>query len=85
MHPAYFERGTAYALRSKHGIKDYDDRAIADLTEAIHLGATTAIGYYVRALVYGKKKDYDRAIADYTDAIRLDPKNAEAYRSARGV
>ena len=55
---AYYNRGTAYAL--KH---DYD-RAIADFDQAIKLKPGNAAALYDRALAYGAKGDLDRAIAE---------------------
>ena len=62
-------------------MKDDNDRAIADATEAIRLDPENAGAYETRASAFWMKNDYDRAIADATEAIRLDPKSAWAYRT----
>ena len=64
-------------------VQDFD-LAISCFTEAIRLDAKDPVGYYNRAVAYGKKGEFDKAIADYTEAIRLDPQNAQAY-CIRGV
>jgi tetratricopeptide (TPR) repeat protein len=72
---AWYQRGEVYRNN-----KLENDRALADLTEAIRLDPNNA-GYYIsRGRMYGSD---DRAIADFTRAIRLDPHNADAY-SDRG-
>ena len=61
----YFNRAQIYVRNG-----DYD-RAIADLSEYIHLIPNNAVALTERGLSYAKKGEYDRAIADYTEAIRL--------------
>jgi tetratricopeptide (TPR) repeat protein len=60
------------------GTRSYD-RAAADATEAIRLGARNARAYCVRGTAYYFLKDCPRAIADGSEAIRLDPKSPQAY------
>ena len=61
----YFNRAQIYVRNG-----DYD-RAIADLSEYIHLIPNNAVALTERGLSYAKKGEYNRAIADYTEAIRL--------------
>src|SRR5262249_24818806 len=61
----YFNRAQIYVRNG-----DYD-RAIADLSEYIHLIPNNAVALTERGLSYAKKGEYDRAIADYTEATRL--------------
>src|SRR5215831_3527220 len=61
----YFNRAQIYVRNG-----DYD-RAIADLSEYIHLIPNNAVALTERGLSYAKKGEYGRAIADYTEAIRL--------------
>ena len=62
-----------------YAYKGDNDRAIADLNEAIRLDAKSALTYRNRGDAYLNKGDYEHAIADYSDAIRLDPGNAFAF------
>ena len=59
----YFNRGVEWDE------KGYDDKAIADYTEAIRLDPNHVEAYFSRGLVWGAKDDYDKAIADFTEAI----------------
>ena len=52
------------------------DKAIADLNEAIKLVPNAAGPYYNRGYSYFAKGQYDRAIADYSEAIKLNPRMA---------
>jgi lipoprotein NlpI len=62
-----------------------NDRAIADLNEAIRLGPSYPPGVFNnRGIAWGHKGDNDRAIADYDEAIRLDPRYAAAFND-RGI
>ncbi len=82
---AYVARGLAYEERGLW------DRAIADFTSAIGLGANPAIAngdravaYNNRGTVFDKRSEYgggelDRALADFERAIELDPKIASYY------
>jgi tetratricopeptide (TPR) repeat protein len=56
-----------------------NDRAIADLSEAIPLDPTSAMALDHRGSAHNDKDDHDRAIADYDGAIQLSPKRPVAY------
>jgi len=56
-----------------------NDRAIADLSEAIRLEPNFVSAYIDRGNAYRATGDNDHAIADFSEAIRLDPKSADAY------
>ena len=58
-----------------------DDKAIADLNEAIHLDPDDAMAYDFRGYARLRKNDFDGAIADLDRSIRLRPDLAETYRS----
>jgi tetratricopeptide (TPR) repeat protein len=73
----YSNRAAAY-----HDQGD-NDRAIADLNEAIRLDPKLAMAFNNRGAAYNEQGDNDRAIADYNEAIRIDPKFAMAF-SNRG-
>src|SRR5262249_1621776 len=70
---AFLNRATAYDEK-----KD-DDRAIADLNEAIRLNPQFAGAFNNRGVTFRGRKDYDRSVADFSEAIRLDPKYAQAF------
>jgi lipoprotein NlpI len=71
-------RGLAYHKKGD------EDRAIADLNEAIRLNPGDAAAFSLRARVFSAAGGYDRAIADYSETIRLDPRSTLAY-FARGL
>jgi tetratricopeptide (TPR) repeat protein len=75
---AYANRGLGW--RSKGD----NDRAIADLDEAIRIDPRHAPAYVSRGWSWHIKHDEERAISDLNEAIRLDSNNAEAY-AARGA
>ncbi len=58
---------------------EWDNKAIADFTEAIRFDPKSVLAYCHRGLAYAMKGDNDKAITDCTEAIRLDPKMANAY------
>ena len=60
---------------------EQDDRAIADLDQAIKLDPKLSVAYYARGGAWWRKKVRDKAIADYAEVIRLDPRNSDAYNS----
>lgn len=60
-----------------------NDRAIADLTEAIKLNPKDAQMLRMRALAWTVKGDRDRAIADWDASLKIDPSNVGALY-ARG-
>jgi len=70
---AFASRGLAY-LR-----KGDNDRAMADLNEAIRLNPREPFPYLNRGVIYGRKGDHARAIADYGEAITRNPKLALAF------
>jgi tetratricopeptide (TPR) repeat protein len=55
------------------------DRAVADLGEAIRLNPNDPLAPYDRGEVYFQRGDYDRALTDFGEAIRLNPSYARAY------
>jgi tetratricopeptide (TPR) repeat protein len=57
----------------------YEDRAIADYSEAIRLDPRNAAAFRSRGALHTRTQKYDRAIADFTDAIRLDQSVAAAF------
>ena len=69
---AYFHRGVAY-----NGL-DQNDKALADLSQAIQLNPKYARAWYQRGNVYSDQGALDQAIADYDKALQLKPKNARA-------
>ena len=73
----YTNRAAAYRATGDN------DRAIADLNEAIRLDPKLAMAHNNRGAAYNEQGDNDRAIADYNEAIRIDPKLAMAF-SNRG-
>jgi tetratricopeptide (TPR) repeat protein len=73
----YSNRAAAYNEQGDN------DRAIADLNEAIRLDPKLGMAYNNRGAAYNEQGDNDRAIADYNEAIRIDPKFAMAF-SNRG-
>jgi tetratricopeptide (TPR) repeat protein len=75
---AYTNRGARYRERGDN------DRAIADLSQAVALDPKLAMAYNDRGIAYAVKGDNDRAIADLNQAIALDPKFAKAYNN-RGL
>src|ERR1700686_25236 len=74
----YSNRAAAYHEQGDN------DRAIADLNEAIRLDPKLAMAFNNRGAAYNEQGDNDRAIADYNEAIRLDPKHARAFLG-RGI
>ena len=59
--------------------KGENDRAMADLNEAIRLNPREPFPYLNRGVIYGRKGDHARAIADYGEAITRNPKIALAF------
>src|SRR5262245_37090513 len=60
-------RGIMYAIKNKN------DEAIADFSEAIRLDRNDASSFSNRGATYAAKEEYHRSLADYNEAIRLDP------------
>jgi tetratricopeptide (TPR) repeat protein len=63
---ACLERARACLDRGEH------DRAVAELTEAVHLDPAGTEAFQLRGQVYAEREDYDRAIADFTEALQRD-------------
>lgn len=64
----------AYSRRAaSRFLLDKDERAIADLTEAIRLAPDTAYFVRFRGSCYYDTKRYAQAVADYEAAAKLDP------------
>jgi tetratricopeptide (TPR) repeat protein len=55
------------------------DRAIADLSQSIHLKPDNYGTWFNRGEIHFKKGEYERAIADFTGVIRLKPRHVGAY------
>ena len=71
----YTNRAAAYHEKGDN------DRAIADLNEAIRLDPKFAMAFNNRGAAYNEQGDNDRAIADLNEAIRIDPKFAMAFNN----
>ena len=63
----FLNRGAGYFRMGKA------EKALDDLTEAIHLNPKCAAAFMDRGIVYATKGDYGRAIADMDESIRLIP------------
>ncbi len=61
-----------------------DEKALADLNEAIRLDPEHSSWYSARGVVYDRLGDFDRAINDYGEALRRDPTDAQTYNN-RGL
>ena len=68
----HFVRG--HALLSRHE----NDKAIAELDQAIRIQPGFAEPYVDRGLARSFRMEFDQAIADYEKAIELDPQNLAA-------
>jgi Flp pilus assembly protein TadD len=75
----YFGRGGVYQSQGD------DDRAIADLNEAVRLNPKDADFYGRRAISYEKKGDVAKALTDFRKAIALDAKNKEAANGLKRI
>jgi tetratricopeptide (TPR) repeat protein len=64
---AYSNRGNRYREKGDN------DRAIADLNQAIALDSKYAIAYYNRGLAWERKNDLQKALADFKKFSELDP------------
>jgi tetratricopeptide (TPR) repeat protein len=51
-----------------------DDKALADLNEAIRLDPTLAVAFEQRGYIAYGNKEYDKSLADLNEAIWLDPR-----------
>jgi tetratricopeptide (TPR) repeat protein len=69
---AYANRGMAFMYKGDI------DRALADLTKAVEIDPSYAIGLTNRGTAYDSKNDHAHAIADFDAAIKLDPKSSDA-------
>jgi tetratricopeptide (TPR) repeat protein len=69
------EDGYAHAARAvaRMGKGDRDEKALADLNEAIRLDPKLAVAFEQRGYIAYGKKEYDKSLADLNEAIRLDP------------
>jgi tetratricopeptide (TPR) repeat protein len=70
---AFNNRGLAYANLGQN------DKAIADLDQAIDFDPQMATAYLNRGAAYESKGEHERGIADYSRAISLDPQLKVAY------
>ena len=70
---AFNNRGLAYANAGQN------DKAIADLGQAIDFDPQMATAYLNRGAAYENKGEHERGIADYSRAISLDPQLKVAY------
>ena len=74
---------SAYRLRGGiYGLKRENEKATADLNEAIRLDPGTIA--YSRAMIRLLERDHEAAIAEFSEAIMSNPANGELY-NARGV
>ncbi len=82
-HPARSEDGRRAIFYRGHVYlsEDDNDRAIADLTEAIRLEPTERRSYADRAEAYRRKSEHDLAIADLTELVRLDPRSYVVFEA----
>jgi tetratricopeptide (TPR) repeat protein len=62
-----------------------NDRALADLDEAIRLNPNDPLAYANRGDAYRKRRNYDMALSDYDQAIRLNPRSAPAYNNRGNI
>ncbi|HEY6565148.1 MAG TPA: tetratricopeptide repeat protein, partial [Pirellulaceae bacterium] len=76
--PAWGVRGMAY-----YSLGD-EDRAFADLTQALDLGAGSAVMYWQRASIHLVREEYESAIRDAEHALAIDADFALAY-DVRGL
>ncbi len=84
--PRYF-LGTLYvrasiftmAANSQENQDAIRRKAIAALTDAIHVDADFLPAYEERASQYLDVRDYQKAVADYDQVLRFDPRNKTAY------
>ena len=58
--------------------------ALADLNEAVRLGADNAVVYHIRGKIQAEMSSHEAAIADYDRAIRQNPTLGEVYYD-RGI
>ncbi|GHT85084.1 hypothetical protein FACS1894137_08930 [Spirochaetia bacterium] len=63
----FFEKGYAFLVKSNY------EKAIADYTKAIRLGADDAWTFRWRGQTYLAQENYDKAIEDYETALTLSP------------
>jgi tetratricopeptide (TPR) repeat protein len=54
-----------------------NNRAIAELNQAVELDSKNAQAYFYRGQAYGRMEDYDHAIADFSHALLLDPQDEQ--------
>jgi tetratricopeptide (TPR) repeat protein len=74
---ALAHRGRAWKERGEN------EKALADLSEAIRLDPDRSAYFSNRGIVYDRLEEYDRAISDYNEGLRRDPMDAQTY-SYRG-
>jgi tetratricopeptide (TPR) repeat protein len=65
---AYYNRGITWQAMGEN------DRAMADLSEAIRLNPHHVAAFYNRSLIWQANGENDRASADRSEATRLDPR-----------
>ena len=70
---AYFHRGNNWANQG------WNDKAIADYSEAIRLVPNFAAAHNHRGSMWAEQGDYEKALADYSEAIRIDPKQPDPH------
>jgi len=75
----FYDRAIIYFNKREH------EKAIADFTEALNLGAPDAAeAYHMRGINYYAVGEYGKAAADWEEALKIDPDNY-VYLSNRGA
>ena len=79
--------GPAYGVRRPVGrsAKSDVERALNDLTMALHIDPSDEATYLNRGLAWERKKEFDNAIADYSKAIELKPSDPVPYLRRAGI
>lgn len=77
----YLARGMAFWGLMIPYSTAYHQKALADFTTAISLGATGYSVYLDRAAVYGELNEFYKQIADLNKAISLEPRMVRLYES----
>ncbi|UHG93361.1 tetratricopeptide repeat protein [Spirosoma oryzicola] len=80
-----YNNALLYAWRAKAYIEVGDlEKVFIYAQKAIDINPKSAVGYFMRGVVWSERKEYDKAIADFNEVIQLDPNIDKAY-SNRGL